>query len=133
MKYVVFFMVVSGLWSCSSIELRRKESVVIEPLFYATIVNKVPIELEENESMAGRVLIGLATSGLVGAVATAYTEPGFSRPKAFDYEMLVDGTTNKEKFISFSDVANGSCVRVFYTSGTKMKLLRVTKPIECAN
>ena len=123
MKIIISLITILCFISCSSIDVKRQNKLVLQQLFYAEVVGKESISLASNESMTGRVLIGLISAGLVGAIATANTEPGLSSSVAWRYDLIIDGETKIRKINSFSDVKIDSWVKVIKASGTSMLLL----------
>jgi len=123
MKRLIIVIAVLCISACSSNPVKQNKQFVLTPLFYAKVLTKTPVELTANESKTNRILVGLVTAGIVGAIATANTESGFSTPKAFAYDLIADGQALISHFNSFSDIAKGTCVKVIKMSNAKLVLL----------
>ena len=111
-------------------ELERKPGSAFNSLFYAKVVDKKPVVLEANESKSGRVLVGLLSAGVVGAIATATTEDGFSEPKAFSYTLL-EGDQKPRTIVSYSVVSTGDCVEAISPDDSAIDILRVAPSADC--
>ncbi|RMJ01925.1 hypothetical protein DOQ08_02711 [Marinobacter litoralis] len=88
MKFLALLLSMIALVSCSSVDVKRTHPIIFSPLFIAKVEGIREVILEPNESKSERVLVGLIFAGPLGAIATANTEEGFSKPKAFEYTLL---------------------------------------------
>lgn len=131
MKVILILLLMCSLISCSSTSVELEQAPKLQPLFYARVIDKSFIVLEANESLSERVLVGLVTGGVVGAVATASTEENFGKPLAFRYELIIDGKDKIEIVDSFSDVEQTACVKVLKSSESKALLLLLAKKSFC--
>ena len=118
------------LYACSSIDVKRTTPLEFQSLFFAKVDSREATILEPNESKSGRVLVGLISAGLIGAVATANTEEGFSEPKAYEYRLLVQGDEYKY-LISRSIVSEGKCVEVISSGESNPAILRTVTESNC--
>jgi len=131
MKIFLILLLMLSLISCSSTSVELEQAAKLQPLFYARVIDKSSIVLAANESLSERVLVGLVTGGVVGAVATASTEENFGKPLAFRYELNINGKSKVEVVDSFSDVEQSACVKVLKSSESKALLLLLTKKSFC--
>lgn len=118
------------LGSCSSIDVERESPLVFDRLFFAKVESREAVTLEPNESMSGRVLVGLVSAGPVGAVATANTEEGFSEPKAYEYRLQISAD-ERRVIVSRSIADEGECVEVISSGKSDLELLRVVAESSC--
>ena len=110
--------------------VQQEASLRFDTLFIAMVEGKKSITLDPNESKSGRVLVGLVSTGPIGAIATAITEDDFSNPKAFEYTFSKNDNEVKV-VLSRSITAIGSCVEVISPDDSKIEILRVVTPEQC--
>jgi len=130
MKTNILLFISFFLFSCSSISVQQEASLRFDTLFIAKVESKKSITLDPNESKSGRVLVGLVSTGPIGAIATAITEDDFSNPKAFEYTFSKNDNEVKV-VLSRSITAIGSCVEVISPDDSKIEILRVVTPEQC--
>lgn len=132
MKLITLLSGIIILASCSSIDVARKSPLSFDTLFIAKVKDKKSITLAPNESKSGRMLVGLLSAGVVGAIATANTEDGFSEPKAFEYILTLPETNDTRTVVSLSITDIGSCVEVISPDNSRIELLRVIPENKCS-
>ena len=86
--------------------------------------------LKANESKSGRALVGLLSAGVIGAIAAANTEEGFSEPKAYEYKFAI-GSNDLRVIFSRSIVEIGSCVEVISPDESEIEILKVVGANYC--
>ena len=69
MKTIILLFISFFLFSCSSISVQQEASLRFDTLFIAKVESKKSITLDPNESKSGRVLVGLVSTGPIGAIA----------------------------------------------------------------
>jgi|TARA_B100000959_G_C14766209_1_gene535528 hypothetical protein len=131
MRQLILLVIILGITSCSSISVKRKSTLAFETLFIAEVIGKRQIILEANESLSGRALVGLLSGGVIGAVAAANVEDGFSNPKAFSYTLAINEQETHE-IVSYSVVDIGACVEVISPDDSSIEILRVVPSKNCS-
>tara|TARA_B100000767_G_C19632939_1_gene479115 strand:- start:52 stop:495 length:444 start_codon:yes stop_codon:yes gene_type:complete len=130
MKSIILLIIITGLASCSSIDVKRTAPLSFETRFIGKVEERRNITLEPNESKAGRVLVGLISAGPIGALATANTEEGFSDPTAYEYKLSLISDEN-ETVVSRSIVETGNCVEVISPDESDIELLIIISAKRC--
>ena len=120
----------ASLLSCSSVDLRRTAPLNFDTLFVGKVEARRAVTLQPNESMAGRVLVGLVSAGPIGAIGTANTERDFSTPRAYEYALSFN-SSEKRTVMSRSIVETESCVEVVSSDESDFKLLIVVAADRC--
>lgn len=130
MKSVLLLIIITGLASCSSVDVKRTSPLSFDTLFIGKVEERRNVTLEPNESKAGRVLVGLISAGPIGAIATANTEEGFSDPMAYEYTLSLISDENRT-VVSRSIVEADSCVEVVSPDDSDLELLIVISAKYC--
>ena len=132
MRVIFFTLLVTVISGCSMGELRRVDGHHIEKLGVGIVLDAATIEIDSDESLAGRATVGLAAGGVVGGVATAITEPGFSNQIVHRYVVRMDGDSYVTK-VSRSVVGVGDCVEISLRDGQDFPVLRTLEAKSCAS
>lgn len=119
------FLVVLSLTACSSMDVKQESAIKLNTLFSAKIIQRKAVAIQATEKKSERVIIGLVTGGVVGAIATANTEKDFSKPKAFEY--LLQLSNGEERTVTSRSINEvGQCVSVLKSGETPMNILLKT-------
>lgn len=130
MRFVFSALFITAISGCSMGELRRVDGQQIDHLGIGIVRDVAAIEIDSEESLGGRVAVGAASGGLIGGVATAITEPGFSEQVVHRYVVrLNDGTYLTQTSRSIIDV--GTCVEITIREGQDYPILHKKKADSC--
>jgi len=113
-------------------ELREIEKPISDVSEIGVVLERSPVTIDGDESLASRITVGAVAGGIVGGVATAITEPGFSTSKAWRYYIkLSDG--QYATLISRSVVQSGRCASIKKYAVNELPILQGAKQEECSH
>lgn len=132
MHVVISVLLATVISGCSVGELRRVDGNHIEKLGVGIVLDAASTEIDSDESLADRTAVGVAAGGVVGGVATAITEPGFTSQIVHRYIIRMDGDSYITK-VSRSVVEVGDCVEISLKEGQDFPILRTLATKSCAS
>ena len=115
---------------CSTGSLKRVDGDTVERLGIGLVMDSGSTQVDSDESLGERVALGTVSAGIIGGVATAITEPGFTKQTLQRYVIRMnDGTYKTQLTRSIVDI--GSCVELTLREGHVYPIARKITPDRC--
>jgi hypothetical protein len=120
------------LSGCSIGGLKRTDGSEVVELGIARVLHVDSLVIESEESLSDRVLVGVATGGIVGGAAAAGTEEGISEQQIMRYVVELN-SGNHEIFKSRSIAQLGDCVRILSRQGHDFPVFYKVDTAQCVS
>lgn len=123
-------LIISAVTACSWGELQTvpKHSGGFDEI--GKVLDREPVVIKGDESLASRIVVGTVSAGIIGGVATAITEPGFTKSTAWLYHIK---NPNGEyiSLVSRSIIEEGDCTSIKKYTVSELPILRREEPNVC--
>ena len=98
---------------------------------FGIVLDRLGVVIEGDESLVARVVVGTVVAGVFGGLATAITEPGFTKPKAWLYHIK---TTDGQyvSLISRSVIEPNACASIKKYAVEELAIMKREDPLLCA-